>query len=239
MADDRLTMLEQAALQALLQGDAASAAHLLTQADGQSPGFHQLGHAGPHGIPSSLVDTASYLLTLPYEDLPYPAERRRLVGAQLALGVLLWERPEVIAGRLLHLTDGQFTCPSLEAFLRHNPPGTLWFHFNPNRQQDRATLYSQTRCVEAAATVRLKRLLEASVPRLREVGHQGIEILYAAGRRCALCLQSKRQYGWSELGSLPKLPRHWGCRCMYVPWIEAAWLPAVTHPWGKRRDRAR
>jgi hypothetical protein len=219
MGDARQTELEQPALQALLQGHVTDAVGLIAQAERHSPGLDHPDQTASQGTPPSLVDTASYLLTLPYDDLPYPAELRRLVGAQLSLGVLLWERPEAIAVRLLRLTDGQFSCPSLETFLRHNPPGKLWFHFNPNRPQDRAALYAQTRCVEAAAAMRLNRLLEANVPTRRQGGYQGIEILYAAGHQCGICLESKRQYRWEEFDSLPKLPRHWGCRCMYVAWI--------------------
>jgi hypothetical protein len=105
----------------------AEAARLIAQAVGESAGWHHLGQAGSHGLPPTLLDTASSLLRLPYDDLPYPAEGRRLVGAHLALGVLLRERPEAIAARLLQLMAGQFACPALEAFLRHNPPGKLWF----------------------------------------------------------------------------------------------------------------
>jgi len=220
MVDARQTEIERVALQALLQGHMSEAARLIAQVKGGFPGLHHLGETSSQGLPPRLVDNASYLLTLPYNDLPYPAELRRLVGAHLSLGVLLWERPEAMAVRLLQLTDGQFSCPSLETFLRHNPPGTLWFRFNPNRPQDRAALYAQTRCVEAVAAGRLKRLLERSVPMQRERGHQGIAILYAAGHRCSTCLRSKRQYHWSELDSLPKLPRHWGCRCMYAIWYQ-------------------
>lgn len=218
MIDARQTEIEQAALQALAQDQMAEVMCLIAQITGESPGLPHGDQIASQGLPPSLVANASFLLTLSYDDLPYPAEVRRLVGAQLALGVLLWERPEVIAVRLLRLTNGQFACPSLEAFLRHNPPGRLWFYFNPNRPQDRAALYAQTRCVEAAAAGRLTRLLEASLPMARESGHQGIEIMYAAGHQCATCRQSKRHYRWSDLDSLPKLPRHWGCRCMYVAW---------------------
>ena len=164
---------------------------------------------------------------------PIRPEVRRLVGAHLALGVLLGERPVAIAARLLHLTAGQFTCPTLEAFLRHNPPGKLWFYFNPNRPRDRAALYAQTRCVEAAAAVRLQHLLEGSVPMPPERDSQGIAIRYAAGHPCVICHRSKRQYRWSELDDLPKLPRHWGCRCMYVPWEREAGLSRAadhSHP---------
>lgn len=211
---------EQPALQALLQGHVTDAVRLISQIERPSAGLDHLGQVSSQGISPSLIDTASYLLTLAYDDLPYPADLRRLVGAQLSLGVLLWERPDAIALRLLRLTDEQFSCPALETFLRHNPPGRLWFHFNSNRPQDRATLYAQTRCVEAAAAVRLKGLLAANAPTQRARGYHGIEILYAAGHQCGICLESKRHYRWAELESLPKLPRHWGCRCMYVAWIE-------------------
>jgi len=220
MGDMRDADFEQPALQALLQGHVTEAVRLIAHIESPSPGVDRPGQAASQGIPPSLVDAASYLLTLLYDDLPYPAELRRLVGAQLSLGVLLWERPDAIALRLLRLTDGQFTCPALEMFLRHHPPGRLWFHFNPNRPQDRAALYAQTRCVEAAAAVRLKSLLAANAPTQRGRGYQGIEILYGAGHQCEMCLESKRQYRWEELENLPKLPRHWGCRCMYMAWIE-------------------
>src|SRR2546425_7272143 len=94
MVDVRWTELEPAALQVLLDGHMAEAARLIAQAIGESAGWHHLGQAGSHGLPARLLDTASALLTLPYDDLPYPAEVRRLVGAHLALGVLLGERPE-------------------------------------------------------------------------------------------------------------------------------------------------
>jgi hypothetical protein len=221
MIDVRQTEFEQAALQALLQGDIADAARLIAQSKGEPgevSGSPRPGSMGFPGLSPILVENAGYLLTLPYDDLLYAAEVRRLVGAQLALGVLLWERPEAIAMRLLGLTDGQFTCPSLDAFLRHNPPGKLWFYFNPNRPQDRAALYAQTRCVEAAAAVRLKRLLAARDATPRAFGPQGIAIRYAGGHQCAVCLQGRRHYRWSECDELPKLPRHWGCHCMYVAW---------------------
>lgn len=95
------------------------------------------------------MDTASSLLTRPYDDLPYSAEVRRLVGAHLALGVLPGERPEAI--------------------------------------RDRAALYAQTRCMEAAAAVRLPHLLEGSAAMPPEGGSQGIAIRYAAGHPCMIC----------------------------------------------------
>jgi hypothetical protein len=221
MIDVRQTEFEQAALQALLQGNVTDAARLVVQSNGQpgeGPDAQHPGRVGFPGLSPMLVDNAGYLLTLSYDDLSYAAEVRRLVGAQLALGVLLWERPEVIAARLLRLTDGQFTCPSLDAFLRHHPPGKLWFYFNPNRPQDRAALYAQTRCVEAAAAVRLQRLLAARAATPHELGPQGVAIRYAGSHQCVICLQGRRHYRWSELDDLPKLPRHWGCHCMYVAW---------------------
>jgi hypothetical protein len=221
MIDVRQTEFEQVALQALLHGDIADAALLIVQTRGAWPDSPQSGQAGFQRPTPSLMENASHLLTLPYDDLPYAAEVRRLAGAQLALGVLLWERPEAIAVRLLRLTDGQFTCPSLDAFLRHNPPGKLWFYFNPNRPQDRAALYAQTRCLEAAAAVRLKRLLEVSAAMPRKLSRPGIAIRYAGSHECVICLQGQRHYRWSELSNLPKLPRHWGCHCMYVAWEQA------------------
>jgi len=221
MIDVRPTEFEHAAVQALLQGDLADAARLIARLKGEKgalPGSPHLGHAGFQGLPPPLVDNASYLLALPYDDLLYAAEVRRLVGPQLALGVLLWERPEAIAVRLLRLTYGKFACPALETFLRHHPPGKLWFYFNPNRPQDRAALYAQTRCVEAAAAVRLQRLLEASAAMPRELRHQGMAIRYAGSHQCVICLRGQRHYRWSELDGLPQLPRHWGCHCMYVAW---------------------
>jgi hypothetical protein len=218
MLDVRQTEFEQAALQALLHGDVADAAHLISQAQGEVRVASQPGQMEFRGPTPNLVDNASYLLSLSYDDLPYAADVRRLVGAQLALGVLLWERPEAIAVRLLRLTEEKFACPSLEAFLRHHPPGKLWFYFNPNRPQDQAALYTQTYCVQAAAAVRLKRLMEAHASIRRDPGDQGIAIRYAGSHECVICLQGQRHFRWSELDGLPKLPRHWGCRCMYVAW---------------------
>jgi hypothetical protein len=157
---------------------------------------------------------AAYLVNHPYDDLPLNECQRREVGAQIALSLFLGESVSGAVKRILQLTGGGFACAPLEEFLRTNPRCGYGPKTDPNNPKDLIELYVQTRLGEATVTLRLKQVLRSRESRVI----RGIEIL-CMGDTCEICSGGKRQYYWSEIDDLPRIPRHWGCGCCYVAWI--------------------
>ena len=157
---------------------------------------------------SPAISEVEYLLNLKYEDLPLTKDQRREVGARLAWAKMVGSRDAGTS--LLHVTGGEFHCQPLEAFLRDNPTGGYAARHDPDSPRDLAELYAHTRLAEAYAAVELAELIEVKLGK-------GVTIETLHGD-CKLCDRGKHNYRWSEIRDIPKLPRHWGCRCMYAIW---------------------
>jgi len=166
----------------------------------------------PVGISFSLSDdrVPRRLLAGQYTDLELPQDKRKLVAAYLALADLLGEGFGWMAERLVSLVGGVLQCPSLLSWLRDESRGTSTI-YSSDALKDVAELYAHTKFMEASASVSLEDLLNSRVGK-------GIEIL-PPDSECVLCNRRPLRFSWSQVGQLPRLPRHWGCRCVYVAWF--------------------
>jgi hypothetical protein len=163
-------------------------------------------------------DEAAYLLASRYEDLPADDRIRREVAVQLALCVLEGDYNKV-ERRLLDATDGEFSCPAVVAYLGNDPHGVEHREIRP---EDVASLYGHTKIAEAQSARTLAELRKAQkpVPRgMERFAVRGIQILSNPKNPCHVCDSGKLTYRWSEIGELPRLPRHWGCTCCYTAWV--------------------
>jgi len=200
---------------ALRQGDAKRAAELVEQSDDEFENTKQVFDSGIlRRFPERRHFITDYLLHFTYHDLPYDEGLRREIGVQLALGHLLVENHFGFQ-RILDLPKGQyreFSCPELETWLRQDACG----FFSPESGDEVtpalvAAAYSDTRFYEAHAAFELRRLLDQRLGK-------GVEI-FPAQDPCRICNRGKLKYQWSEIAAMPRIPRHWGCRCLYLEWL--------------------
>jgi hypothetical protein len=203
--------VETSAAEELRAGNARRAGDAVAACEVSQVFARGLGIDWSEGMPPQIVEQAAYLVRRVYDDLPLP--QRREIGIQLALAQLLGEPVRDAGQRLLAVTGGAFICESLSAFLLH-PCGSYASGFEPDQPADLAEVYAHTRLFEATAAVNRERY------RRDRVG-KGIQILYTKNDGpCRICEHGRRQFRWSEIDRLVSLPRHWGCRCLYVAWID-------------------
>jgi len=164
----------------------------------------------PRSTPST-HDQSAYLLAHPQPDLPVETATRRAVAAALVVSLTLGEYNRV-AQRVLRATGGWFTCPALDGYLRSQPHGQRIHSEIDLTPKHLADIYAHTLYAEAAGVTELQHL------RADHVGH-GVQIIHDKNDGCHICSGGKHCYRWTELGELPRIPRHWGCRCCYATWI--------------------
>lgn len=163
---------------------------------------------------TAYANRAKALLLLSYADLQLSSTQRACVGPSLALSELLAEKPIEVGRRLLDATGGAFRCDTMTEWLRHDPCGDYAMEFACDDEiiaspLAMAELYAHTRLSEASNSAQLQLLMTSRIG-------QGIKT--TRDDNCRLCCAPKTNYNWGELHELPKLPRHWGCRCMYLIW---------------------
>jgi hypothetical protein len=149
------------------------------------------------------------LLTQDHADLELGREAQRAVAIALTVGKLLGESQADIAQRLLDVTGETVPCPSLRGFLK-NPCGGYASGFRHDEPWDLAELYVHTMLFQASGERDLAGLMKD-----REYGI-GVRILNTPDDGCRVCNEGQLVYRWREIAAIPKLPRHWGCRCCYT-----------------------
>jgi hypothetical protein len=210
---------------ALLKKDVRSAGRIVAEFESRRIFKRGMGIDWREGMPEQYIETAKWLVNHTYDDLPYPENIRRQIGAELGLVELIDDK--FCTSGLLTATGGEFSCPLLEAFLRNEPCG--WFAPTDDDANDEesdvraemkfapgelAWMYAHTRMTEASCTVALRDIL-----RFRgDDFFRGVEILLGGDRACRMCNNGQLKFRWSEVDRLPKLPRHWGCTCCYIAW---------------------
>lgn len=160
------------------------------------------------GIPKPLLDEAACLISFSYDDLPLESPQRKAVGAHLALSVLRGESFDEAGKRLERFASGMFDWSQALAFSRPSPCGSD----APSGEDSLAELYARTKIKEALAACELNSLKSDRLGK-------GIRILPAHCADCSTCNGGKYQYEWSEIESLPRLPRQVGCQCSYAAWL--------------------
>jgi hypothetical protein len=165
------------------------------------------------GFDGKTLQEAAYLLRHPIADIPLDEQKRRAIAARLALSCLIGADDKKVADHLLQTTHGVFPCPALVEFLK-NPCGTLvGTDVTAVTPKQLAQIYAHTRFFEASTAVELAELLAKHFS-------TGIQIIAAKDPHCRICNAGKHHFSWSDIQSMPKLPRHWGCRCLYASWTK-------------------
>lgn len=159
-------------------------------------------------IPQMLQDEAAHFLCMPYDDLPLNQAQRKMIGAHLALAVMLGEPFSDVGKRLIKYTEGHFDWAQATAFHRPSPCGKEEVFDSPAL----AEMYAITRIQEALAYCELDGLMSDRLGK-------GIKILPVHGPDCSICHSGKYTYQWSEIEQLPRLPRQMGCQCTYAAWL--------------------
>jgi hypothetical protein len=159
-------------------------------------------------IPEPLANEAECLLGLDYSDLPLDEPGRKHAGALLAYSVMLGESFAETGKRLAAYTDGLFDWAQAMAFMRPSPCGSE----AETGPVSLTEMYATTRIKEALGHCELKSLKSERLGK-------GIRILPVHNVDCSVCHGGKYQYEWSEIDSLPILPRQVGCQCTYVAWL--------------------
>ena len=166
------------------------------------------------------IEEASFLAGSPCDDLSLTDPERKEVAAVMGLSCLLGENPAACAHRILARTGGNFSCPSLEQFAKENLQGVASHVFADSdltnlAPQELVWVYVQTYFSKAHQASILKSFRESS-------SVEWVEVLVGEGNPpCKICNAAQLRYRIPELEGDPKLPRHWGCNCLYVPWFGA------------------
>ncbi|HTY89829.1 MAG TPA: hypothetical protein VMC84_01500 [Methanocella sp.] len=204
--------MEASAMAYLMNGD-------LTRA-GQRIALHETQQIFPRGpgidwskgMPEACLRMAAYILSNDYSELPMLESQRKEVGAKLALSALLGETYADAGKRILDTSNGEFGWTVFGNVLRTNSCCGYAATCNLDDPLEIAQLYARMRMSEACTNMDLEKLATTRLGK-------GIKILPANGNHCISCTRGKHQYSWSEIQSLPRLPRQWGCLCTYSAWI--------------------
>jgi hypothetical protein len=207
----RLTM-EASAMAYLMNGDLTRAGQRIALYESQQLFTRAPGIDWTKGMPEAYLKVAAYLQARQYDELPLLEAQRKEVGAKLALSVLLGETYAEAGKRILCVANGEFGWTVFGNVLRTNPCCGYAKTCNLDDPLEIAQLYARMRIGEACMDHDLEKLSTLKLGK-------GIKILPANGDHCISCTRGKHQYSWSELQSLPRLPKQWGCQCSYTAWI--------------------
>lgn len=165
------------------------------------PGSQPQGPGGT-GLAASLMDESLYT------DLQHSDEERAAIRAALVMRALTGSGAGVEMA--LDKTGGVFRCQSLMDYLRAGVCGGYARGCDPENTDLVLDLYYHTKWWGIGEQERLTGLL-------RDPYAKGIEIF--PDQECSMSSKCKLTFGKRDLSKLPKIPRHWGCRCMYQAWV--------------------
>ncbi|OSY02083.1 hypothetical protein BTJ45_01146 [Bacillus mycoides] len=158
--------------------------------------------------PSHLTNRCNEILNLNFLDLDNTDEFKNQLKKHLIIGELLGEGMDVMTKRFLDETTEEIKCSSLDSFLK-NPHGG-YASRTKSSNTDKIGLYIHYALFKASNQHSLKDLLSYK-------SGDGIEILKSEEPEgCSICGSVKDVYLWKEVKDIPKLPLHYGCRCLYV-----------------------
>lgn len=136
-------------------------------------------------------------------DLETTEAVERQARIALALSILLLEDDRKAGGRIEDAVGGSFRCAALDRWqveLEEKGLSAL-----RGRLPD-AALYAETKRREAENAAWLRQAIEERL---------GIRIVSC--QDCPDCRSRKVSYDHRELDKAPRLPRHWGCGCTFLP----------------------
>ncbi|MCE5200868.1 hypothetical protein LLG39_18050, partial [bacterium] len=141
------------------------------------------------------------LMLLDYSDLDVSKEIRSHIAAEIALSLITGEGWRKTAKRLIVITGEPFPCPDLAKYAEVN-------------YAEIPLAYIQTKACQATAIANIK-----TYKAQRNI-IKGIQ-LSPCNSACEFCFKGAGKYTWDEIDQMPTLPRHWGCRCIYIPWTKS------------------
>lgn len=173
---------------------------------------------------TSLPDLFFATWHLDYSDLVTTDANHRLIAATMTVEKMLGGGA-ACGPKLIAILGGSFPCPSLVAWLKGDPCGCMSTECVPEMDEeeegplDKATwvpdvytlayLYCHTKGSEARN--------ESHLAHIFRHGY-GVRIMAAPESNwCRMCHGQRLDFPIGDLAELPKLPRHWGCRCFYTP----------------------
>ncbi len=204
--------MEASAMAYLMNGDTTRAGQRISLYESQQVFSRGQGIDWSKGMPEAYLKLATYLVSHDYTELPMLETQRKEVGAKLALSALLGETYAEAGRRILDVSNGEFGWAVFGNVLRTNPCCGYATTCNLDDPLEIAQLYARMRMGEACTNMDLEKLSALKLGK-------GIKILPANGNHCITCTRGKHQYSWSEIQSLPRLPKQWGCLCTYSAWI--------------------
>lgn len=157
------------------------------------------------------IERIKEIYKLEYSDLKNTPEFVNMLKAEIALCELLGENMRKTSDRLLNRTVEDINCPSLEKYLHGEVEGGMIKGLDVNIK-NLTFVYTHTKSFEASNNVELRELKNSIAKGIGE----GIEILPPNNDEYRDCHPKKMKYKKGELDKVPKLPRHYGCRCMYI-----------------------
>ncbi|MED3396732.1 MULTISPECIES: Rho termination factor N-terminal domain-containing protein [Bacillus cereus group] len=158
--------------------------------------------------PNHLTNRCNEIFNLNFLDLDNTEEFKSQIKKHLIIGELLGEHIDEMTNRFLDETTEEIKCSSLDSFLK-NPHGGYASRMKSSNN-DKVRLYCHYALFKATNQQKLNNLLSIRAG-------DGIEILKAEEPEgCSICGSVKDVYLWKEVKDIPKLPLHFGCRCMYV-----------------------
>ncbi|MBU3154479.1 hypothetical protein [Clostridium estertheticum] len=156
------------------------------------------------------IDRVREIYKLDYSDLNNTPEFINDLKDEVVLCELLGQNNERVYDRLKMRTTEEINCPTLEKYLSKQPEGRMLKSLG-NRVEDMTFVYSHTKYFEASNNVELRKLIQS----INSGMGDGIEILNTKVG-CTVCNSGKLKFSKKALDKVPKLPRHYGCRCIYV-----------------------
>ena len=208
-AKDKTSKMHDDALGHLRNGDVCRAGELVSKYETGQVFSRGLGIDWSKGMDENTIKRAEYLLKGDYNDLMYDGYIKKEVSCILALTTMLGNIMTVPVEQILKLTGGDFKCSAIETFLQNPCGGMASTYFDSPRQK--LELYIHAKLFGARNTLELKQIIANGYGK-------GVEIIRVKNDDCPLCKMGKSQYLWAEIDSIPELPRHWGCRCLYSGW---------------------
>ncbi|BCD00028.1 hypothetical protein BC30048_2930 [Bacillus cereus] len=161
--------------------------------------------------PNHLTNRCNEIINLNFLDLDNTEEFKNQIKKHLIIGELLGEGMDVMNNRFLAEVTEEIKCSSLDNFLE-NPHGG-YASRTKSSNKDKVGLYIHYALFKASNQQSLNDLLSYK-------SGDGIEIVKAEGPdECSICGGVKDVYLWKEVNDIPKLPLHFGCRCLYVAYF--------------------
>ena len=156
------------------------------------------------------------ILKLDFKDSNIPYSKHKKISAAIALYHVLGISIYDMTIKVQEIINMPFYCDDLFEFTRNNST----YMTNDIHQSikngdtindfDLLNIYIHTKLFLAINKVNLEYLTKYRT---------GLGIKINCADDCPICKAQKRFYKWNEIHTVPKLPIHWGCRCIYTSWI--------------------